>query len=341
MVSNHIDADQEDARESLWKHIDGTTLCVTGSTGIVCSYFVKMIISFVERGIIECHLVLPVRNINKAKKMFGESSCISYYQWSMDNSFPEIQENIDYLVHGACPTSSSDFVKLPVETVMTICHGTCNVLDYCKNKKLKKVILLSTMEVYGEISGKINEKRFGSLDSMAVRNSYPESKKISELLFSSYYKEYQVPTCVLRLAQSFGSGVRQEDRRVFAEFAQCAIKKQDITLYSDGSNKSTYISLRDASYAILFVLLMGECGQAYNAANEKTYCSILEMAHLVLKYFGTPNAQIVFGYDDSRSESFRKSSQLFLDASKLRDLGWEAHDDLLYMYDDMINAWSL
>lgn len=79
---------------------------------------------------------------------------------------------------------------------------------------MKKVVLLSTMEVYGEISHKVSENEFGSLDPMVVRNCYPESKRLAECLFASYANEYNVSACVLRLAQTFGSGVSRSDERV-------------------------------------------------------------------------------------------------------------------------------
>lgn len=196
------------------------------------------------------------------------------------------------------------------------------------------------MEVYGEIDGSVNETDFGALDSMVVRNCYPEAKRLSETLFASYFSEYGVPACVLRLAQTFGAGVNLNDGRVFAEFAKRAISNQDIVLFSDGSMRNTYVSLRDVVNAILYVLVYGECGQAYNVSNEFTYCSIYEMAKMVLDNFGNSSARIIFGEDASRKKSFRKSSDLFLSSKKLEGLGWHPHDNLFDMYKQMIDHWN-
>ena len=73
------------------------------------------------------------------------------------------------------------------------------------------------------------------------------------------------------------------DGRVFADFARCVIEKRDIILKTKGETKRSYLYTEDAVCAILTVMLNGESGQAYNVANEETYCSIYEMAQLVAK----------------------------------------------------------
>lgn len=55
----------------------------------------------------------------------------------------------------------------------------------------------------------------------------------------------------------------------------------DIILKTKGETKRIYLYTQDVVEAILTVLLKGENGEAYNAANEETYCSIYEMAQLV------------------------------------------------------------
>lgn len=72
------------------------------------------------------------------------------------------------------------------------------------------------------------------------------------------------------------------DGRVFAELARDAIHGSDIKLQTAGTSKRMYLYTADAVTAILTVLLSGKTGEAYNAANSETYCSIVEMAQLVV-----------------------------------------------------------
>ena len=84
-----------------------------------------------------------------------------------------------------------------------------------------------------------------------------------------------------RLAQTFGAGVTADDNRVFAQFARNIIAGEDIVLHTTGELSRCYCYTVDAIEAILFILLKGEDGEAYNVANEDTYCSIYEMASVL------------------------------------------------------------
>ena len=77
-----------------------------------------------------------------------------------------------------------------------------------------------------------------------------------------------MPTRIVRLTQTFGTGVSYNDGRVFAEFARCVIEQRDIILKTKGETKRSYLYTADAVTAILTVLLNGETGAAYNAANS-------------------------------------------------------------------------
>ena len=231
-------------------------------------------------------------------------------------------------------------METPATTIMQIVNGGESVLNYSASSHAEKVLFLSTMEVYGETQGVATEDNLGKLDPMVVRNSYPEAKRLVECLCASYAAEYGLPSVVMRLAQTFGEGVNANDMRVFADFGRHAIEGQDIVLLSDGLKRNGYLSVDDAVRAIIFALVKGESGQAYNAVNEDAYCSIKEMAELVLREFGAQGAQVRREYDPEREATFRKSSDLRLDSTKLKNLGWEPKDDLTDMYRAMIDCWN-
>lgn len=327
-------------RKCSWEKFRNSSICITGATGLIGSHFVKRIIELNKSDDLNCSLLLLVRSVKKAQKIFSDHDELRLISWDMEKDIPEIDYKIDYFVHAASPTSSKGFTDCPVEVIEAIYNSAKNVLLFSMSHRVKKVVLLSTMEVYGEISHKVSENEFGSLDPMVVRNCYPESKRLAECLFASYANEYNVSACVLRLAQTFGSGVSRGDERVFAEFARNAISGENIILYSDGSTKNPYLSLDDAINAIAFILLYGEAGEAYNAANNETYCSISEMAESVLEMHGVEGARVIYQTDTERSKAFRKASNLDLDTRKLEALGWTPHDGLEEMYSSMISSWK-
>lgn len=76
------------------------------------------------------------------------------------------EKPIDFVIHGASMTNSLDFVKIPVDTIMTAFQGTRNILDFALEKKVESFVYLSSLEVYGTFDGRkdVDEDDFGALD---------------------------------------------------------------------------------------------------------------------------------------------------------------------------------
>lgn len=327
------------------RELANSRLLITGSTGLIGSQLVRVLLASNKLLLasnklfgLGFKLVLPVRNPDKAKTLFGDNSAITYVQWQLGDSLAGAPA-CNYVVHAACGTSSSDFLNKPASTIKTIIDGAYETLEYAR-KANAKYVFLSTMEVYGEVTGEATEDNLGLLDSMVPRNSYPEAKKLVECLCASYYKQYELDAVAIRLAQTFGQGVKQDDGRVFADFGRHAVAGQDIVLLSAGTKHNAYLSVDDAVSAILYCLVNGQAGEAYNAANESTYCSIKEMAELVLSNFGAEGAQVRREFDPEREATFRKSSDLRLKTDKLQALGWTPKDSLVEMYNKMLAGWK-
>lgn len=321
-----------------WDDLDSRRYIVTGGTGLIGSFFVLVLLARNDVFHASNKIVLPVRNLDKAQRLFGSREDVDFAEWDLNAPLPELGE-CDFFVHAASGTSSRDFSKRPATVISSIVAGAKTSLDYATLHHASKYLFLSTMEVYGEVEGRASEGNLGLLDPMIPRNSYPESKRLVECLCSSYYREHMLPAVVVRLAQTFGQGVNRDDERVFAEFGRSAQSGNDIVLYSDGLKENMYLSVSDAVTAMLVLLAKGEPGQAYNAANEDTFCSIKEMAELVLRTFGVEGSSVRREYDKDRESSFRKSRNLCLDCSKLKQLGWKAEDSLIAMYDAMLKSW--
>jgi nucleoside-diphosphate-sugar epimerase len=205
-----------------------------------------------------------------------------------------------------------------------------------------KLCLLSTMETYGEVASEvaIREDEGGFLDAMVVRNSYPEAKRAVEALCAAHAAEYDIDALVVRLVQTFGPGVARDDKRVFAYFARCVLEGSDIVLMTTGEKRNSYLYTADAVSALLVAAACGERGRAYNAANDATYCSVLEMARLVCDAFGGGEVSVRVEVDEEAARHFRKGSNLRLDTSALQELGWQPLIDLRTMYERLLRYWE-
>jgi len=119
---------------------------------------------------------------------------------------------------------------------------------------------------------------------------------------------------------------------VFASFARSALEARDIVLHTAGETERSYLYTADAVTAILTVLLRGEDGQAYNAANEDTYCSIRDMADLVARTCGAAPVSVRVEPQDGERLGYAPTLKMDLDTRKLQALGWRPTVGLGEMY---------
>lgn len=319
--------------------LDGKTILITGATGLIGSTLVRFLARYAETAAAKPRILALVRSPEKAARVFGGELMEQLDCVVGDVTVPmTIDGSVDYIIHGASQTSSRSFVSEPVETIQTALRGTANMLELAREKKVKSFVYLSSMEVYGapQTATKIGEANPTNLDTMAIRSSYPESKRMCEALCAAYCSEYGVPSKVIRLTQTIGPGVAYEDGRVFAEFARCVIENRDIVLHTLGQTKRSYLYTVDAATAILTVLLAGENGQAYNAANEDTYCSIVDLGRTALAHSQDRGLTIRIEADNDGTRGYAPTLHMNLDTSKLRRLGWRPAGDLSHMFETLI-----
>ncbi|SFC22803.1 NAD-dependent epimerase/dehydratase family protein [Butyrivibrio sp. YAB3001] len=324
-----------------WERIKGKTILISGSTGLIGSNLVKALLIMNRKLSLNATVIAMVRSKEKAEKVFADFMADTALKLCLIpdgvENCRDVEGNVDYIIHGANPTSSKFFVNNPVETIETAIGGTRAMLEIARKKNVSGFIFLSTMEIYGypKRGEKVKEDAVGGFNTEVVRNCYPLSKQLCENLCFSFCKEYGVPARVARLTQTFGPGVEYNDGRVFAEFARCAIEKRNITLKTKGETERCYLYTLDAVTAILTILLMGESGNAYTVANEDTYCSIYEMAKMVADEYGI---DVVIEEQDVASQGYANTLFMDLDTSKLRSLGWNARVGLKEMYAKMIEG---
>lgn len=308
-----------------WDRLRGTTFFITGATGLIGTTIIKALAFINKKRNLGLRILALVRNEEKARARFlscQEDVTLEFLVGSVESfEYNKVEGKVDFIIHGASQTASKEFVQHAAETIDTAVSGTKNVLELARLKSAKGFAYLSSMEVYGypQKGHKVKETEIGTFFPLNLRNSYPLSKIMCESMCSAYAQEYGIPTRICRLTQTFGPGVSETDNRIFAYFGRCVKNKENIVLKTKGETERCYLYTADAVTAILAILLNGKNGEAYNAGDENTYCSISEMANSIAKANGI---DVEYDIQPASENGYPETLYMDLDTSKLKELGW-------------------
>ncbi len=324
-----------------WESLRGSRILVTGATGLIGSTLARALVCASEERNLGLKVAALVRNPQKGKTMLG--ACLEDGLELIIGDVCKtlsVEGPVDYIIHGASITTSKDFVDRPVETIRTALEGAENVLELAREKEIRSMVYLSSMEIYGVTDSaheEVYESDYGYIDPLQVRSSYSEGKRMVEGLCAAYADEYRVPVKMARLAQTFGAGIPKSENRVYAQFARSIMKDEDIVLHTDGSKAHCYCYTADTVLGILTILLRGESGEAYNVSNEATFGTIREMAEMLIARHPESGSKLVFDIpEDEKEYGYAPTSRMLIKSDKLRALGWQPQVDLPEMFERLM-----
>ena len=155
-----------------------------------------------------------------------------------------------------------------------------------------------------------------------MRAGYPESKRCGEALCQAYIKQKDMDIVIPRLTRSYGLTMLMSDTKAISQFIRKAINGEDIVLKSEGTQYYSYTYMADAVCGVLYVLLLGEKGEAYNIADGTSDITLRDLAQTIAETVGR---KVVFEIPDAvESSGYSKATKARIDAKKLQSLGWNA-----------------
>lgn len=318
--------------------LKGKSVLITGATGLIGSQLLQFLHYLNQHHSYGVELYALVRDKEKVMKVFGNElgDNAIHFVYGDVLALPQIDAEIDYIIHGASITASKQFIERAVETIDIAVNGTLNLLKFAKEKNVASFVYLSSMEAFGVTDGKseIREEDLGYIDISNPRSSYMESKRMCENLCVCFAHEYGLDTKSIRLTQTLGAGIDYYDTRVAAYFARSVFEGTDIVLKTEGKTKRPVLYSADAITAILTVLLKGKSGNIYTAATPQTFATIRETAEMVAEKIAEGKIKVIFDIDVPAE--YAPNLNLNLNVDKLCSLGWKPSVGLETAYRRMI-----
>ncbi len=257
-----------------------------------------------------------------------------------DMADPKVSERIlrdsDFLVNFAAETHVDRSIANPKPFFRSNLGGVFNILEASRKHGVKRLVHISTDEVYGSIES-------GSFDEGAPLNPsspYSASKAAGDLLVGAWNSTYGVPVVVLRCTNNFGP--YQHPEKFIPKAIIRALRGLGVPLYGGGEQVRDWIFVKDFCIAVEKALARGIPGEIYNisAGNELTN---REVAERLLRQLKNTQAKLV-DTADRPAHDYRYS----LSSEKARQqLGWKpvnTFDDALSStakwYQDNQNWWK-
>lgn len=314
----------ETAQNCPLREFAGKKILLTGSTGLVGSFFVDLVYFFNLHNEKKIRLTGVNRDAERARIRFPhiDGNNIALVGSAVEKFSPCGDDKFDFIVHAASPADPLSYARNPIGTITANVLGTMNLLELSR-KHGAKFLFVSTREVYGciENSVRYKEHEFGLIDFNSVRSQYPESKRVSEILCRAYTDEYGVDAKIARLGYVYGPTQTEGDSRAVAQFLRNAARGEDIVLKSAGLQKRSWTFVADCVSGLIYVLLRGN-ETVYNIADENSEISIAGLAELIARESGTKVIRAQQSPEERKGSS--DNNDALLDAAKLRSLGWKA-----------------
>ena len=300
----------------------GKSVIITGATGTIGSFVADALIRFHQKNAANLKIYLAGRNLDKLQRQFEGCDNVGFLKYDM-NSPIEFDAPVDYIIHAAGNAHPAAFNGDPVGTIIGNIESTLDLLEYLRKYKGKRLLYVSTGEVYGQGDGLIDafeEEYVGYVNVLSPRSCYPLSKRTTENLCGSYWKQYGIETVIVRPCHTYGPCMTASDNRAHVQFFHNALSGENIVLKSVGNQLRSYNYVADCVSALLTVLINGEAGEAYNLANPKSRLTIAQLARKIAEIEGQ---EVVF--EDPSVVDIANQSPIdkqVLDTKKIEKLGW-------------------
>lgn len=304
-----------------WGKLSGSNILVTGATGLIGGCLVETLMMNPHR---DYHVYASGRNEERARQRFAsfdDDEAFHFIQYDVMKPF-ESSIRFDYIIHAASNANPKFYATQPVEVMKANFGGVMNLIEYGLQHGIQRFLYVSSGEVYGEGDGReFTEDYSGYVNCATPRACYPSSKRAAETLCVSYATEYGADVVIARPCHVYGPHFTEQDNRVYAQFIRNVLRGEDIVMKSTGEQYRSWCYVVDCVSALLYILLKGECGEAYNIADAESNISIRELAETIA---GISKQKVVVDAPDANEKKgFNVVKRSVFSIEKLEKLNWK------------------
>lgn len=191
----------------------------------------------------------------------------------------------DRIYNLASPASPIDFVRIPIEILLTGAIGQKNLLELAQ-KYQSRILFASTSEVYGDpLVNPQNEDYFGNVNCRGERACYDEAKRFAEALTINYHRHRKIDTRTVRIFNTYGPRMSPHDGRVVPNFFMQALNNEPLTVYGEGTQTRSLCYVSDMVRGLI-ALMESSISDAVNIGNTHEM-TVREIGDLINQITGS------------------------------------------------------
>lgn len=218
------------------------TILITGGAGFIGSHLISKYLN-------EGHKVICLDNLQTTRTPKNIAPCMRHERFTFirqDVITPfHSKERIDWIFNFACSGSYTSYQYDPVHTMQTNTVGVINMLELARAHGAR-IMQASTSEIYGDpLEVPQRESYKGNVNTLGPRACYDEGKRAAETLCMDYHREHGTDVKIIRIFNTYGPNMDQNDGRAVTNFITCALAGDDITIYGDGSATRSFQYIDD------------------------------------------------------------------------------------------------
>jgi len=252
---------------------------VTGGAGFLGSHLCDRLIK-------DGNEVICVDNLFTGnKRNIAHLLAHDHFEFVRHDVIDPFKFEVDQIFNLACPASPPHYQYNPIKTVKTSVMGAINCLGLAKRLKAR-VFQASTSEVYGDPQvHPQKESYWGHVNPIGKRSCYDEGKRCAETLFFDYHRENKVDIRVVRIFNTYGPRMHENDGRVVSNFIAQALRGEDLTVYGDGKQTRSFCYVDDLIEGFIRSMEQTTTVGPINLGNPGEF-TMLSLAELTLKLVG-------------------------------------------------------
>lgn len=292
---------------------------ITGAAGFIGSHLTEKLYNYFSKSqFILFDKITYAANKKYLKKILKKNN-VKFIQGDLLNlkSLEKSLKNVDLALNVAAESHVDNSFGNSLIFTRTNTLGTHCFLEACRKQKVKKIIHVSTDEVYGENL----DKPFQENQTLNPTNPYSASKAGADMMVNAYKKSYKLNITTIRANNIYGT--RQYPEKLISKSIYNFLNNKKMTIHGKGNNYRFYLSVHDFCDGMLKIIKKGKYQEIYNIASDKKY-KVIEVVEFIAKYLNKNfRKNIKYVNDRPFNDKIYK-----INCDKLKKLNWKTKRNL-------------